>query len=102
MMKFDKFTDVCMTGGIHHTSSHTNVCKFFIFQLTLFFSADITPDMLKLCRVTKVKGLFVVLVYIFIFNLFEFLATILEKGLFQLTSSYFCLTDWQQSTSSYH
>ena len=38
--------------------------------------------MLKLCRVTKVKVLFLVLVYVFNFNLFEFLAAILEKGLF--------------------
>ena len=45
------------------------------------FSADITPDMLKLCRVTKVKVLFLVLVYVFNFNLFEFSAAILEKGL---------------------
>ena len=79
-MKFDKFTDVCMTGGIRHTSSHTNVCKFSHFS-TYIFSADITPDMLKLCRVTKVKVLFLVLVYVFNFNLFEFSAAILEKGL---------------------
>ena len=38
--------------------------------------------MLKLCRVTKVKVLFLVLVYVFKFNLFEFSAAILEKGLF--------------------
>ena len=50
-MKFDKFTDVCMTGGIH----------FSFFNLR--FSADITPDMLKLCRITKVKTLFLVLVF---------------------------------------
>ena len=37
--------------------------------------------MLKLCRVTKVKVLFLVLAYAFNFNLFEFLAAILEKGL---------------------
>ena len=37
--------------------------------------------MLKLCRVTKVKVLFLVLVYVFNFNLFEYLAAILEKGL---------------------
>ena len=37
--------------------------------------------MLKLCRVTKVKVLFLVLVYVFNFNLFEFSAAILEKGL---------------------
>ena len=37
--------------------------------------------MLKLCRVTKVKVLFLVLVYVFNFHLFEFLAAILEKGL---------------------
>ena len=60
--------------------SHTNVCKFFNFQLT-FFSADITPEMLKLCRVTKVKVFFPVLVYVFNFDLFEFSAAILEKGL---------------------
>ena len=71
-MKIDKFTDVCMTGGIRHTPSHTNVCKFFIFQLTLFFSADITPDMLKLCRVTKLKGLFLVLVYALILTYLNF------------------------------
>ena len=37
--------------------------------------------MLKLCRVTKVKMLFLVLVYVFNLNLFDFLAAILEKGL---------------------
>ena len=37
--------------------------------------------MLKLCRVTKVKELFLVLIYVFNFNLFEFSAAILEKGL---------------------
>ena len=26
-MKFDKFTDICMTGGIRHTPSHTNVTR---------------------------------------------------------------------------
>ena len=31
---------------------------------------DITPEMLKLCRVTKVKVLFLVLVYVFNFSLF--------------------------------
>ena len=41
--------------------------------------------MLKLCRVTKVKVLFLVLVYVFDFNLFEFSAAILEKGLLELT-----------------
>ena len=37
--------------------------------------------MLKLCRVTKVKVLFLVLVDAFNFHLFEFSAAILEKGL---------------------
>ena len=45
------------------------------------FSADITPERLKLCRVTKVKVIFLVLVYVFNFDLFEFSAAILEKGL---------------------
>ena len=37
--------------------------------------------MLKLCRVTKVKVLFQVLVFVFNFDLFKFSAAILEKGL---------------------
>ena len=53
-----------MTGGIGHTPSRTNVCNFSYF-LTYIFSNDIEPDMLKLCRVTKVKVLFPVLVYVF-------------------------------------
>ena len=48
---------------------------------TYIFSADITPEMLKLCRVTKVKVFFLVLVYVFNFDLFEISAAILEKGL---------------------
>ena len=43
--------------------------------------------MLKLCRVTKVKVVFLVLVYVFNFDLFEFSATILEKGLLMLHKS---------------
>ena len=39
--------------------------------------------MLKLCRDIKVKVLFLVLVYVFNLNLFEFSAAILEKGLFR-------------------
>ena len=80
-MKFDEFSKVCMTGGIRHTPSHTNVCKFFIFQLTFSQLILHRPDMLKLCRVTKVKVLFLVLVYVFNFNLFEFSPAILERGL---------------------
>ena len=53
------------------------------------FSADITPEMLKLYRVTKVKIYFLVLVYVFNFDLFEFLVAILEKGL--LVLSRFCM-----------
>ena len=54
--------------------------RLLIFHFsTYILSADITPDMLKLCRVTKVKVLFLVLVF-FNFNLFEFPAAILEKG----------------------
>ena len=37
--------------------------------------------MLKLCRFTKVKVFFLVLVSVFNFDLFEFSAAILEKGL---------------------
>ena len=39
MLKIEKFTDVCMTGGIIST---------------YIFSADISPEILKLGRVTKV------------------------------------------------
>ena len=39
--------------------------------------------MLKLGRVTKVKALFVVPVFVFNFDLFKFSAAILEKGLLQ-------------------
>ena len=37
--------------------------------------------MLKLGRVTKVKVLFLMLVFVFYFDLFKFSAAILEKGL---------------------
>ena len=50
---------------------------------THIFSADISPEMLKLGRVTKVKVLFLVLVFVFHFDLFKFSAAILEKGLFK-------------------
>ena len=69
-----------MTEGITQTASHINVCKFFNFQLT-FFSADFISEKLKLCRFTKVKEFFLVLVYVFNFDLFEFSAAILDKGL---------------------
>ena len=49
--------------------------------LLLATALDISPEMLKLCRVTKVKVLFLVLVFVFNFNLFKFSAAILEKGL---------------------
>ena len=32
MLKIEKFIDVCMTGGMLYTPSHTNVCKFYNFQ----------------------------------------------------------------------
>ena len=56
------------------------MCKFFSFQL---ISADITPEILKFCRVTKVNMFILVLVYVFNFDLFEFSAAILEKGLLE-------------------
>ena len=60
-LKNEKFTDVFMTGGMTYTPSHANVCK--IFQISSYISqTDITPTKLKLCKVTKVKVLFPVLV----------------------------------------
>ena len=47
--------------------------------------------MLKRCRVTKVKVFFLVLVYVFNFDLFEFSAAILEKGLLQIFQDVFFL-----------
>ena len=44
--------------------------------------------MLKLGRVTKVKVLFLVLVFVFNFDLFKFSAAILEKGLFHSLRTY--------------
>ena len=70
VVNIKKFTDVFMTGGI-------------------FFSPNITPEMLNfadLCRVTKVKVIFLVLVYVFDFDVFEFSAAILEKGLLSTAS----------------
>ena len=60
-----------MTGGMHYTPRHTNVCNFFQFS-TYIFSADIVPEMLNLGRVTKIKMLFVVLVFVVNFELFNF------------------------------
>ena len=54
---------------------------------TYIFSGDIIPEMLKLCRVTKLKVFFPVLVYVFNFDLFEFSAAILEKGLLKCPST---------------
>ena len=54
-----------MTGGMH-TPSHTNVFNFLIS--TYIFSADITPEMLKLGRVTNVKVFLLVLVFVFNFS----------------------------------
>ena len=45
------------------------------------FSADIKPGKPKLCNFTKVKVFFLVLVYVFNFDVVEFSAAILEKGL---------------------
>ena len=81
-LNIEKFTDVCMTG----------VCsippvlykRLHIFQFsTYIFSADITPEILKLCRLNKIKVFSLVLVHVFIFDLFEFLAVILEKSLLE-------------------
>ena len=57
-----------MTGGMHYTPSHTNVCKFLDFQPTFSQLIWNWPEMLKLCRLTKVKVLFLVLVCVFNFS----------------------------------
>ena len=52
--------------------------------------------MLKLCRFTKVKVFFLVLVYVFNFDLFEFLAAILDKGLFFRYHENHQMMEWAQ------
>ena len=47
--------------------------------------------MLKLGRVTKFKMLFLVLVFVFNFDLFKFSAVILEKGLSQVFGIWICI-----------
>ena len=43
--------------------------RLHIFQFsTCIFPADITPEMLKLCRIANVKVFFLVLVYVFNFS----------------------------------
>ena len=49
--------------------------------MSVNFSADIAPKMLKLCRATKVRVFFLVLVYVYNFDLFDCSAAILAKGL---------------------
>ena len=58
-----------------HTPVLQTSVNFSIFNL------HVTREMLKLCRVTKVKVFFLVLVYVFNFDLFEFSVAILDKGL---------------------
>ena len=55
--------------------------RLLIFLFSTYISSAITPEILKLCRVTKIKMFFLMLVYVFNFDLLEFLAAILEKGL---------------------
>ena len=68
---------------------HTRILVLGWRVLHVYFGSDISElhcacEMLKLCRVTKVKVFFLVQLHIFNFDLFEFSATILEKGLLQL------------------
>ena len=62
--------------------------------------------MLKLRRVTKVKVLFLVLVFVFNFtaysNVFEFSAAILEKGLFTKTIIPFALVGCEVIITNLH
>ena len=54
--------------------------------------------MLKLGRVTEVKVLFLVMIFVFIFGLIKFSAAILEKGLFGKTL-HFVLSSLREITS---
>ena len=69
-----------MTGGMHYTPSHANVSKFYNFQVT-FSQLIFHLKSWNLAGLPKVKVLFLVLVFVFNFDLFKFSAAILEKGL---------------------
>ena len=71
-----------MTGGNNAYPQSYKRLQIFQFS-TYIFPADITPEMLKLCRITNVKVFFLLLVYVFNFDLFKFSAAILEKGLLE-------------------
>ena len=64
-MKFDKFID--MTVGIRLPPVIQTSVIFFHFSAYIFL-ADVTPDTLNFSRVTNVKVLFLVLVYVFNFS----------------------------------
>ena len=53
--------------------SHKNVCNFFFNNLL----ADKTPNMLRLCSVTKLKVPFLVLAYVFFYFFIFFYLTYL-------------------------
>ena len=73
MSKIEKLTDACMTGGMPESNKRLKISQFS----TYIFSADISPEMLKLGRVTKVKVLFLVLVFVFHFQLLKMLFLVL-------------------------
>ena len=51
-----------------------------VYIITYIFSADITLEMPKLCRLPKVKVFFLVLVYVFNFDFFEFVGRHFGEG----------------------
>ena len=73
-----------MTGGMHYTPTHTNVCKFLNFQLT-FSQLILHLKCWNLAGLLKLRCSFYCW-YTFLilanFSLFQFSAAILEKGLF--------------------
>ena len=63
-LKNEKFTDVCMTGGMTYNPQSYKSRQ--ICQISSYISlADIAPNMLKLRKVTKVNVLFPVLLSVF-------------------------------------
>ena len=84
---FGELFSMCKYFAIFEFQSATTwIIPNFQFS-TYIFSAHITPGVMKLCRVTKVKAIFLVLEYVFNFDLFEFSPAILEKGLLALQRS---------------
>ena len=73
-----------MTGGIMYTPVIQTSVNFLIFNLHFLSWSLLHLKYWNFVEVTEVKVFFLVLVYVFNFDWFEFSAAILEKGLIRV------------------